>query len=328
MANKKIYDVVIIGAGPAGLTAAIYASRRALKTLVLSKDIGGQASKTFEIENYPGFNFITGPKLISKFKNQAEKSGAEIKLDEVTGIDKLKKEKGFKVRASSKDEYQTKTIILAFGLTPKDLGVKGEDKFKGRGVSYCATCDSPLFKDKMVAVVGGGNSALETAELLAKIAKKVYLIHRRKEFRGDEILVKKVKNTYNIELVLNSVIKEIKGDRFVKSIILEKRNDSGSLIKCKEVSIDGVFVEVGYEAKTIWVSSLVELNGKGEIKITSNNETSEPGIFAAGDATNITYKQIIISASEGAKAGLQAYKYIREIEGKVLVPDWGRKKFK
>ncbi|MEK9129871.1 MAG: FAD-dependent oxidoreductase, partial [Patescibacteria group bacterium] len=214
-----MYDVIIIGAGAAGMTSAIYANRRMLKTLIISKDLGGQASLASEVENYPGIDeAVSGFEIMQRFNRQAKKFGAEFIFDEV---EEIQKENDFFRVKTNTESYQTKSIILAFGLTPRDLNVLGEEKFKGRGVSYCATCDALFYRDKIVSVVGGGNAALDASLLLSKIAKKVYLIHRRDEFRGDEILIQKIKNTQNIELVLNSTIKEIKGDKFVESIFVE-----------------------------------------------------------------------------------------------------------
>ncbi len=311
-----MYDLIIIGAGAAGITAAIYSSRRALKTLVISKDIGGQAATTPYIENYPGVDLVGGVELMLKFKAQAEKFGAEFIFGEVASI----KREADKFLVRTNDQvYDSRAIILAFGLTPLDLGVPGEEKFKGKGVVYCATCDAPLYKRKTVAVVGGGSSALDAALLLAKISNQVYLIHRRDQFRGEEILVERVKENPKIELVLNSVVKEIKGDRVVESVIVvDNKNNS------REIKVDGVFVEIGHVVKSDFVRDLVKLNERKEVIVNGRCETSEPGIFAAGDVADIDYKQIVISAGEGAKAALTAYRYLQEKSGKSYSNiDWG-----
>lgn len=317
---KNIYDIIIIGAGAAGMTAAIYTSRRMLKTLVISKDLGGQAAMASKVENYPGFvEAISGFEIMQKFNQQAKKFGVEFIFDQVKEI---QSENNIFLVKTNTETYKTKAIILTFGLTPRDLNVPGEEKFKGRGVSYCATCDSLFYKDKNVAVTGGGNAALDATLLLSKIAKKVYLIHRRDEFRGDEILIQKIKEQKNIQLVLSSIIKEIKGDKLVKSIIVSKI-DKGSE---EEIEVNGVFVEIGYEVKADFIKNLVDLDEKNQVITNKNCETSHPGIFAAGDATDIFYKQIIISAGEGAKSALSAYKYLQEKEGKKIVGlDWGGK---
>ncbi len=205
---------------------------------------------------------------------------------------------------------------------PSDLNVPGEKEFKGHGVSYCATCDGPLYKNKTVAVIGGGNSALDAAEYLAKLAAKVYLIHRRDQFRGEKVILEKLKNNQKVEMVLSSEIKEIKGNGVVKSIVI---TDNGH-DQLKEIKVDGVFVEIGYKPKTELVKDLVKLNERGEIITDKDSNTSQPGIFACGDVTDSSYKQIVISAGEGAKAALQAYKYLWLEEGEKILPDWEQKK--
>ncbi|MFA6215645.1 MAG: thioredoxin-disulfide reductase [Patescibacteria group bacterium] len=317
--SDSLYDIIIIGAGPAGLTAGLYASRRTLKTLILSKDLGGQAAISYDVENYPGLDLIDGVTLMQKFAQHAQKFGAEIKYDEVTEI--AKTENGFAVK-TAKQNFQAQSLILAFGLSPRDLDIPGEQNFKGRGVSYCATCDGPLYKNKTVAVIGGGNSALDAAEYLAKIATKVYLIHRRDQFRGEELVVGQLKKNPKVEMILSSEILEIKGSQFVESIVI-KHNGHG---ETREIKTDGIFVEIGYAAKTEFIKDLVKLNGQGEIITDKDTNTSAPGIFACGDVTDTSYKQIVISAGEGAKAALQAYRYLSLCQGKKILPDWEQKK--
>ena len=317
--ENGIYDVIIIGGGPAGLTAGLYASRRTLKTLILTKDLGGQAAISYDVENYPGLDLIDGLSLMQKFATQAQKFGAEIRYGLVKKIRKEKK--GFVVE-TDQAKFQAKALILAFGLEPRDLDIAGEQKFKGRGVSYCATCDGPLFKGKTVAVVGGGNSALDAAEYLAKLAAKIYLIHRHNQFRGEEIVVARLKKNLVVEMVLSSEIIEIKGSQFVESIIIKDNGHN----KNKELKVNGVFVEIGYTAKTEVIKDLVKINGRGEIITDKDTNTSQAGIFACGDVTDCSYKQIIISAGEGAKAALQAYKYLYLQKDEHILPDWERKK--
>jgi len=318
--KEQIYDTIVIGAGAAGLTAAIYAARRTLKTLVISRDIGGQTATTSEIENYPGFELIDGITLMTKFKNQAEKYSVSF----VNGlVSSLEKSNGlFKVNTET-ESFFGKTIILGFGLAERELEVPGEKELKGRGISYCATCDAPLYRNKAVAVVGGGNAALDAAELLSKIANKVYFIHRRDKFSGEQILIDRVNQAKNIEIIFNSQVLEVKGDQKVKSIII---GDFPNGENKKELAIDGLFVEIGNIAKTDWLKDLLKLNERGEIIITPDCETNIPGIFAAGDVTSITYKQIVISAGEGAKAALQAYKYLQSKNLDLKdVGDWGKR---
>lgn len=305
MIQNTKYDLIIIGAGAAGLTAAIYASRRELKTLVLSMNLGGQAAMASDIENYPGSETKSGVELMKKFAEAAKKFGAEIVYDEATSIKKI--DDGFEVTAK-REKYQSKTIIIASGKKPRLLNAKGEGKFHGKGIVYCATCDAPLFRDKDVAVVGGGNSAFDAAILLTKIAKKVYLIHRREEFRAEESDVEKFKKKNNIELVLNCEITEIKGDDFIKSVIV-KNNQDGSE---KEIMLSGLFVEIGYDVDPKLFKDLVKMDEVNQIKTDSCGRTSTSGIFAAGDITDVPYKQIVISAGAGAKAALCAYDYINK----------------
>jgi thioredoxin reductase (NADPH) len=318
-----MYDVIIIGAGAAGLTSAIYTGRKKMKTLVISVDIGGQTLLTNHIENYPGYTdgiegFPSGPKLMQLFDSQAKKFGAEFVSGKVNKIEK--QQNGFKIMLTNGENYESRALILAYGKVPRSLGVPGEEKFIGRGVSTCATCDAPIFKGKTVAVIGGGNSAVEAAELLTKYATKVYLIHRRDAFRADEVTIEKVKKLPNIEFVLNSTATEVKGDKFVASLMLEDVNTKQK----REIEVGGVFVEIGYVIETEFVKDLVKINEKNEIIVNESGETSCPGIFAAGDLTSFPYKQTVISAGQGAMAGLTAYAYLMKLEGKTGARiDWG-----
>jgi len=313
-----LYDVIIVGAGPAGLTAAIYTSRRNLKTLILSKGLSDQVSETEHIENYPGFKKIEGYKLIQKFEEQVRDFSVEIIFEEVVKI--ISKKNSFILKTTQKS-YEGKAVILAFGKAPRTLNVPGEKEFTGKGVSYCATCDAPLYRDKIVAVIGGGNAALDAVLLLSKIAKKVYLVHRRNEFRGFEAEVDKVKERKNVKLVLSHVAVEFKGDKFLKSVIVENVNTKEK----RDIVVDGVFIEIGSEVKTDFIKEMVKLDKNNHIIINNNCETSYPGIFAAGDVSNTPFKQIVVSAGEGAKAGLQAYNYLHGIKTPFNA-DWGKLK--
>jgi thioredoxin-disulfide reductase len=313
-----MYDVIIVGAGPAGLTAAIYTSRRNMKTLILTKDLGGQVIETPRIENYPGFKSIEGFKLIQNMEEQVKDLEVEIRYEEVTKITPKKKTFIVKTRRGN---YESKTVILAFGRTPRSLNVPGEKKFTGKGISYCATCDAPFFKNKVVAVIGGGNSALDAALLLSGIAKKVYLVHRRDEFRAFESMVEEAREKKNIEFVLSHVAKKFKGDKVLRSMVLENVKTG----ERKEIKVDGVFIEIGSEVKTDFVKDLVELDENNHIIINNNCETSRLGVFAAGDVTNTPFKQIVVAAGEGAKAGLNAYNYIHGIKP-MIITDWKKMK--
>jgi thioredoxin-disulfide reductase len=311
------YDVVIIGGASAGLTAAIYASRRAMKTLVLTKDIGGQLSTTPDVENYPGFEMIEGWTLSDKFKKQAEKFGAEIKFAEVTAV----KADGDNFIVEAHDNhYKTQSVILAFGKTPRNLDVPGEKEFQGKGVSYCATCDIPLYKGKTVVVVGGGNSAIDAAIYGSNVAEKIYLVHRRDQFRGEQILVDRMQQKENIEIIYNAVSKEVKGTDRVTSLVIADVNTNEE----RELTVDGVFVEIGYIVKAEFIKGLVEMNEKNEVITDAHMMTNVPGIFAAGDLTTSTYKQAVISAGEGCTAALGVYEYLMKKEGRrAVMTDWG-----
>jgi len=316
--DSKEYDVVIVGAGPAGLTAAIYTSRRAMKTLVISKDVGGQIALTDNVENYPGFESIDGLGLAQKFQAQASKTGAEMLFEEVCAVEKV--EGGFLVKTGSNKNIKTKTVILAFGLTPRNLDVPGEKELTGKGVTYCATCDGPLYRGKDVVVVGGGNSALDATEYMSKIANKVYLLVRKDSFRGEQVLAQHVNDAPNVEVMFNTSSTAVLGKDRVEGLAYETTDG-----KKGEIKVDGIFIEIGHLASTKWLDNLgLDLTDRKEIKITDDCETSVPGIFAAGDITQITYKQAVISAGEGCKAALQAYRYLQG--DKPLLPDWTPKK--
>ena len=310
------YDVIIVGAGAAGLTAAIYTCRKRLRTLVLSFDVGGQTNLTSHIENYPGVDAMSGSALMQKFKEKAESFGAEIKLGKVVRIDK--NNSTYTIKLADNKSYTCKTVILCHGKVHKELGIPGEAKFLGRGVSTCATCDAPLFRNKIAVVVGGGNSAVEAALELAVIAKKVYLIHRRDEFRADEISIEKLKQHNNIELLLSYAPIEIKGEKLVKSVVVSNLKTN----KNKELLINGLFVEIGYVVENDMVKHLIKLSTQNEIIIDNRNKTSDSGIFAAGDATTVPYKQTVISAGQGAIAALEAYNYLSGDKGNNI--DWNK----
>ncbi|MFA5358728.1 MAG: FAD-dependent oxidoreductase [Patescibacteria group bacterium] len=309
------YDVVIVGGGPAGIVAAIYAARKQLNTVIITPDLGGQMAITNHIENYPGFENISGPELVNKFRLQVEKLGGKFIFDQVVGIEPV--DSIFKVKTSGR-EFMTRTVVLAFGLTPRGLDVPGEEKFKGRGIAFCATCDAPLYKGKTVAVVGGGNSAMEAITELSKIATKVYATHRGDKFStADPVEVEKISGYANVEVMLNSEITGFIGDKKLEKILVHNnKNEKPDF----ELAVDGVFLEIGYVTKTDWLKGFVDIDEKGHVLINEKAETSRPGVYAAGDVTNTTYKQIVISGGEGAKAALSAYKYLNN--SKTVTPDW------
>ena len=303
---EKIFDVIIIGSGPAGMTAAIYAARREMKALVIGKELGGQMVWASSIENYPGFKKIDNYDLIVKMQEQVKGLGVEIKTDEVKRIEKGSE--GTFVLHAGKEDYQARTLIIAMGLAPRRLAIPGEEEFNGKGVSYCANCDGPFYKNKTVAVVGGGNAALDAAEVMSKIAKKVYLIHRRNEFRGFEALIDDVRERENIELLLETETKEIIGQNKVEKIKIANSKTGEE----KELEVDGIFIEVGRVAHTDLVADLVERDDNGQIAVDEKQGTKTPGLFAAGDVTNRSnFKQITIALGEGTIAALSAYQYLQ-----------------
>ena len=300
-----MFDTIIIGAGPAGFTAGIYAARREMKTMIIAKEPGGQVALASKIENYPGFKSIESYDLITKMQDQVKALGVEIKIDEVKKIEKQSNDSF--ILYTTKEKYQSKTIIIAMGLSPRRLAIHGENEFNGKGVSYCANCDGPFYRDKTVAVVGGGNAALDAAEIMSKIAKKVYLIHRRKEFRGFEVLLNKVKEKENIEFLLNTDVKEIIGKEKVEKIKVYNNKAN----KEQEVELDGVFVEVGRVAHTDLVADFVEMDERKQIIVGFNCETKTSGIFAAGDVVVGDFKQITIAMGQATIAALAAYQYLQ-----------------
>ena len=308
-----IYDVVIVGAGAAGLTAGIYVSRKKLKNLIISVDVGGLTNLTNHIENYPGAGTQPGPDLMNKFFEEAKRFGSEFKYAKVEKVNK-QIDGAFELLLEGGESIKSKTVILAFGSLPKMIGVPGETKFLGRGVSTCATCDAPLYKGKVTAVIGGGNSAVEGALELSNIASKTYLIHRREEFRADPITLEKLKSSPNVEILTNANVLEIIGDKKVETLKL-KTSFGDHLIK-----VDGVFIEIGHEVKADFIKGLVDLNPQNEVIVDLVGKTNVPGIFAAGDATINPYKQTVISAGSGATAALECYKYI--MGSKAILSDW------
>jgi thioredoxin reductase (NADPH) len=323
------YDILVVGGASAGLTAAMYASRQGLKTLVITKDIGGQALLTNDIENYPPFEHIGGFELMQRFEQQARNFGAEFAYEEVLSITEHKEGDGggFIIKTSNEDnEYSSNALILAFGKTPRDLNVKGEKELKGRGVSYCAVCDGPFFKNKKVAIVGPGDPALEAALYLKGLASQLYIIHRTDKPVGSEesidLLLQNKDNNNDkkkISFISNSIVKAINGNSKVESLTLY---DSKTKSESK-LDVDGIFVEMGYVARTDIVKDLVKLNGSKEIIVDKYCGTSTKGIFAAGDVTDVPYKQAIISAGQGAIAALSAYNYLQRLKGKPAIrTDW------
>jgi NADH-dependent peroxiredoxin subunit F len=300
-----MHDVVIIGAGPAGLSAGVYCARKMMDTLVVSENVGGQATLSWEVENYLGYQLITGVELVERFREHLD--NFRVELLEGRNVRSLAvKDGAFAVNTSEDGEIAAKTSIVASGKVPQMLGVPGEEAYHGRGVAYCATCDAPIFRGKRVAVVGGGNSALDAALQLEQIAEKVYLIVAEDRLSGDEIRRKRLLATQNVDVRTSTRVTAIRGETFVKAIDIVRNGEESWL------EVAGVFVEIGGLPSTAFLPPELELNELGEIVIDSNNRTGIPGLFAAGDVTNVVEKQIIIAAGEGAKAALSAYAWLFE----------------
>ncbi|HIP65318.1 MAG TPA: thioredoxin-disulfide reductase [Pyrodictium sp.] len=303
----KVYDVVVVGGGPAGLTAALYAARYMLSVVVITERIGGQMAEAGWIENYPGIPRIVGPELAKRFEEHVKRYNVPIILDTV--VDVLRDGELFVVKLTSGVELKGRTIILAMGVRKRRLGVPGELEFLGRGVSYCAPCDAPLFRGKRVAVVGGGDSAASAALLLAEYADKVYIVHRRDQLRVQPLYRKLLDENPRIEVLYNRVVKRICGDKVVRKLVLENTVNG----QIEELNVDGVFIEIGAEPPTDFAKKLgLEVDDKGYIKVRDDMSTNIPGVFAAGDCTNAFggVKQIIVAAAMGAIAATSAYKYL------------------
>jgi alkyl hydroperoxide reductase subunit F len=297
----EMYDVLIVGAGPAGLTAGVYCARKMLNTIIISENIGGQALQSWAIDNYMGYRMITGEDLMKKFEDQISTLNMRVELDRIIGISK--EDEFFTIRTISENTIKAKTLILAQGNRPKKLGVANEEQYLGRGLSICSTCDGPLYKGKKVAVVGGGNSALQTAVEMSKIAQSVNLIVRS-SLKADPIYMKMLESNKNITVHLNTQVTTIHGDKFLSAITI--RNGLG----VEKIDLDGVFIEIGWLPNTDILDGFVALNDKKEIIIDINCHTSMAGVFAAGDVTSVKGKQIIIAAGDGAKAALEAHEYL------------------
>ncbi len=300
-------DLIIVGGGPAGMTAAVYAARKKLDAILVSKDVGGQVNWTLGIENYMGYQFIEGPELIRKFEEQVKQFPLGIELGEtVIAVGRLND--GFEVRTESGKTFHSRTVIVASGKRPRPLNVPGEDKLIGKGVTYCAVCDGPLFAGMKVAIIGGGNSALEAADDMLKIAEHVYLVSLT-QLTGDAVLVDRVKRGKNITMFLEHEVTEILGENMVSGVRIRDLKSGEE----KKLDVSGVFVEIGLIPNSDLVKGLVELNQWKEIKVNCRNETNVPGLFAAGDVTDVPEKQIAIAVGEGAKAALQAHRYLQRL---------------
>ena len=298
-----MHDLIIIGGGPAGLTSAVYAARKKMDTLLLTKELGGQLMWTKEIENYMGYQFISGPELMEKFEEQVKRFAVKTQYEEVTEV--AVQDDGTFIVKTTEGAYQSKAVILAPGKRSRLLGVPGETEFAGRGVSYCATCDGPLFADKIVAVVGGGDSAVQAAIELSHVSPTVYLV-TRSDYRACSIILDKMYATANIIELKGYVPEGIYGNDLVEKLTIRNRESR----ETKDLDVQGVFVEIGLQPNSEFLAGLVSINTNNEIIIDCRTRTNIPGLFAAGDVTNGPDKQIVIAAGEGAKAALMAYEYL------------------
>lgn len=304
-----IYDIIIIGAGPAGVSAAIYAVRQRLNILIIAKEIGGQvAKKAVDIENYPGFLKISGPDLVSHYEEQLKENNLQVMLDEVLEI---KKSVNFEVKTKSGKSFESLAVIVASGAKSKLLHIPGEEEFAGKGVSYCSLCDGPVFKNKIVAVVGGGNNGFESALFLSNYVKQVYVLEYGDKPNADAENQELVARHENIVVITNAKALRVEGKVFVNALCYEDRK-SGSE---QTLEVHGVFVEIGYDPATAFLGELVDLNEKREIIFDVKTlQTKTPGLFSAGDCNVSKYKQIVMASGQGAVAALSAYEYIKKLK--------------
>ena len=305
-----MYELIIVGAGPAGMTAAVYAARKRLNTLLISDDVGGQPLTTVGIENYMGYQFIEGPELMQKFEEQVRQFPSDVKVQVGQKAESLSRmDGGFEVKTDKGEIHRAKAVIFATGKRPRQLNVLGEKEFLGRGVTYCAICDGPLFAGERVAVIGGGNSALEAAEDMIRIAQQVYLISLT-PLTGDQILIDKVSGASNLTIFLEHEVLEIKGKGRVEGIRIRDLKSKQQ----RELDVGGVFIEIGLIPNSEAIKAITTLNRIGEVEVNCASETGVPGLFAVGDVTNVPEKQIVVAAGEGAKAALQAHRYLQRLK--------------
>jgi alkyl hydroperoxide reductase subunit F len=302
-----MYEIIIVGGGPAGMAAAVYAARKRLNTMLITSDIGGQVNWTAGVENYLGYQFIEGADLISKFQQQVNQFPIEQKIGpKVKQIKKI--EGGFEIVAESGETFPGKVVLLATGKRPRRLNVEGEMELTGRGVTYCATCDGPVFTGQRVAVIGGGNSAIEAALDMVKIAEHVDMVSVT-PLTGDPIMIEKLADAKNLAIFTEYQTEKVTGKGFAEGIIIKDLKTG----KSQQLDDTGVFIEIGLVPNSDMVKDLVKLNPNGEVPINCSCETEIPGFYAAGDVTTVPEKQIVIAAGEGAKALLQAHKYLQRL---------------
>jgi len=309
------FEIIIVGAGPAGLSAGIYVARQNVSCLVISKDLGGQMNLIPRLENYPGAIMSSGPILAKTLETQYLSFNGEIVYDSVEKIDES--EGGFKIK-TTRSEYKAKAIVLAPGKVPNMLGLENESQYFNKGIHYCTKCDAPFYQGRTTASVGVGSYLLESGLLLSRMASKMYLILRGSKLAGDKDLITTLENNKNIEIVTQSSVKAISGNSVLQQITIVDSSGAEKIL-----DVDALFIEMGSKINLDYVKHLVKINTKGEIEIESGGMTSHPAIFAAGDATTIPYKQIIVACGDGSNAGLSAFNYIEKLKGKPgLRADW------
>jgi thioredoxin reductase len=309
------YEVIVVGAGPAGLSAGIFVARQKTSCLVISKDLGGQLNLIPKLENYPGTMMSSGPLLAKTLENQYLVFGGDMTFDTVEKIDEI--EGGMMVK-TARSEYVAKAVVLAPGKVPNNLGLPNENQYANKGVHYCTKCDAPFYQGRTTATVGVGGYLLESGILLSRMASKVYLIYKGGGLGGDKDMIESIKKKENVELVPNTSIKSISGNNTLQQITI--LDNAGTE---KTIQVDGLFIEMGSKINLDFVKHLVTINTKGEIEVSDGGKTSHPAIFAAGDATNIPYKQIVAACGDGAAAGLSAFNHVERLKGKPGIrADW------
>ena len=312
---KKEFEIVIVGAGPAGLSAGIYVARQNVSCLIISKDLGGQMNLIPRLENYPGTIMSSGPILAKTLETQYLSFKGELVYDTVEKIDES--EDGFKIK-TNRDEYKAKAIVLTPGKVPNMLGLENESKYYNKGIHYCTKCDAPFYQGKTTASIGVGTYLVESGLLLSRMASKMYLILKGSKLAGDKDLVTTLENNKNIEIVTQSSVKSISGNSVLQQITIVDSSGTEKIL-----DVDALFIEMGSKINLDFVKHLVKINTKGEIEIESGGMTSHPAIFAAGDATTIPYKQIVVACGDGSNAGLSAFNYVEKLKGKPGIrADW------
>jgi len=296
-----VKELIIIGAGPAGITAGIYAARKKMNFLIITEDMGGQIVWSYDIENYVGYQFITGPDLVAKFK--AHLNTFNIELQEGEKAIHVQRESNFIQVTSEKGRYFSKTVIIASGRTQKSLGIEGEDEYKNKGVAFCATCDGPLFTNKNVAIIGGGNSGFYATLEMMKYAKRIYVLERTPEVKADRIMVEKAEENEKVTIYTNTTVEKFFGGKFVKGVKILRDG------RKEDLEVEGVFIQIGSTPNSDFTEGVAK-NSMGEIRVDCRCRTNVPGVFAAGDVTDVYAKQIIVACGEGAKATIAASEYL------------------